>query len=123
MLEPLLRVINCSLPVLRPVGQKLFACFGKTYVLLSNNPHRTSANPVLSIGTRRQAPKVQDPYPLDLATVPTLDDGSQIELWILSEHNIATTACLRDPVGHHVSHETFHGLCRSLSQVSLPLQA
>jgi hypothetical protein len=98
MLEPLLGVINCSLPILRPAGQKIFACFGKADALHSRNARRTPASPVLSIGTQRRAPKALDPYCLDLATVNTMDDGFQIELCSLSGHNIATATCSRNLV-------------------------
>jgi hypothetical protein len=96
VLEPLLGIINCSLPVLRPVGQKIFARFDKADALHSRNTRRTPASPVLSIGTQRRAPKALDPYYLDLATIHTLDDGSEFELCSISQHNTATGACSRN---------------------------
>ncbi|KAH7384531.1 hypothetical protein BKA66DRAFT_80135 [Pyrenochaeta sp. MPI-SDFR-AT-0127] len=99
MLEPLLGVINCSLPVLRPVGQKLFAKFGKVDVFKSEKG-REGSSYIQSIGAKRRLPKPADPYRLDTGTFQTLRNDPDIDLHSLSDINSAEITSSSDTRNH-----------------------
>jgi hypothetical protein len=102
MLEPLLGVVNCSLPLLRPVGQNILACLGKANALRFGNARRTSSSQVLSIGHPRRVPRTPDPYCLDLDTTHG-DVDSQIDLCSLSANNDASETGSREVMKPHAA--------------------
>lgn len=76
ILEPLLGIINRSLPLLRPVLQYFLDKLGWVRIE-GKSSSRPSFLP--SIGSKRARPQVHDPYPLD--TLATVDHASQTKIW------------------------------------------
>jgi hypothetical protein len=76
ILEPLLGVINASLPLLRPVIMEVRDILGFKSMPQSNSVNHGSPFGQ-SIGSRRMRMKINDPFPLD--TIVTRDDRSDEE--------------------------------------------
>jgi hypothetical protein len=76
ILEPLLGIINCSLPLLRPVLQKIIGMFSRANA--SNSEHSSRPSILYSIGTKRMRRKTDDPYQLD--TFNTLNGDYSTEV-------------------------------------------
>ncbi|KAH9864320.1 hypothetical protein J1614_010254 [Plenodomus biglobosus] len=79
MLEPLLGVINCSLPLLRPVIHELSTRAGIKNAFASGDD-RASAGLYQEPSNMRRATRAKNPYSIDMDTIPTLAGSSQSEL-------------------------------------------
>lgn len=84
MLEPLLGTICCTLPLLRPVAQKIFAVCGRGSVL---NSERHSSGP--SVEMKRVQRRVVGPYSLGTMTDVPSENNSQINLHVLTDDHSA----------------------------------
>jgi hypothetical protein len=76
ILEPLLGIVNCSLPLLRPIILKTIELFGIRRA--STDRKKDGYTYGHSIGTKRTRAKVPDVYPLE--TVATTKEDFQINL-------------------------------------------
>ncbi|KAL6709022.1 hypothetical protein ACN47E_002149 [Coniothyrium glycines] len=72
MLEPFLGIISCSLPLARPVGQRIFALCGRASVLNSELDQSPA-----SFGDKQRARNVASPYTLSLST-PTTEHSEDV---------------------------------------------
>ncbi|KAF1992815.1 hypothetical protein P154DRAFT_478525 [Amniculicola lignicola CBS 123094] len=79
VMEPVFGVINCSLPLLRPVSKKLMVFFGNKEGTSQSNPSRPSF--LQSIGSNRTRAKLRDPYALN-----TLDTHKTYRTEICQSH-------------------------------------
>lgn len=90
MLEPFLGIISCSLPLLRPVGQRILALCGRADVLKSE--HRQSE---ASVESKRTSHRVRDPYYLN--TTVNGDSAPESEVDLRTLINDGRSSLVLDP--------------------------